>query len=178
MGDLGVLQYARSNALRNGRTDEKIPVYAPSEPLAMAEMIKSVNSATHPIEGPIEMAGARVSFLPVEHTISCYSVKVEYKDKILVYITDTVYFDALADFARGADLLLCGAAICPGSTHTTGLGHMDARQAGSIAKKAKAKEMLLTHLPQDGDFDLMRAEAEESFGKAVYMPNLQGTYIL
>lgn len=146
----------------------------------MWQSIHSVNSETYDIssEGHLRIAGADISFMPVEHTIPCHAVRIHYEGKILAYITDTVYFEGLADFAKDADLLICGAAICPGSTHTTGRGHMDARQAGTLARKSRAKNLVLTHLPHDGDFNLMKAEAEESFGNEVCLPNLRSTYSL
>lgn len=180
MGDLGVLGYATANALRNNRTDGKMKVYAPGEPKDMWQSIHSVNFDVYNMAdtGNLRIAGADISFMPVRHTIPCYAVRIEHSGKVLAFVTDTVYFDELADFAEEADLLICGAAICPGSTHTTGLGHMDARGAGTLARKAKVKELVLTHLPHDGDFNLMKAEAEESFGRAVRLPILQSTYIL
>ena len=111
-------------------------------------------------------------------SIPCYAVKINYNGKIVAYVTDSTYNESLIDFVRDGDLLICGATICKGSSHSTGEGHMDARQAGTIARKAKVKDMVLTHLPHDGDFELMKNEASEAFGREVYLPNIKGTFLL
>ena len=45
--------------------------------------------------------------------------------------------------------------------------YMDASEAGLIARKANVKQLVLSHLPHDGDFNLMKAQAECSFQNPV-----------
>lgn len=171
MGDIGVLQYAMNGALRTGRAKEKIKIYSPKEPVNMWEQIQSAQSENIPIDQKISitMAGANIEFFPVNHTIPCYAVKFTYKNKTFVYSADTSYMESLADFAKDADLFLCEATVCEGSTHTVGTGHMDAKEAALIAKKANVGKLVLTHLPSDGDFELMKRQATEAFGKEAYL---------
>ncbi|RDW19690.1 MBL fold metallo-hydrolase [Oceanobacillus chungangensis] len=171
MADIGILQYAMNGALRTGRAAEKIKIYSPAEPINMWEQIQSAQSVNIPIEQEksLEIAGVQIEFHHVNHTIPCYAVKFTYGDKVFVYSADTEYIESLVDFAKDADIFICEATICEGSTHTVGAGHMDAKEAALIAKKANVGKLVLTHLPSDGDFDLMKREAREVFGKEVYL---------
>lgn len=171
MGDVGVLQYAMNGALRTGRATDKIKMYSPAEPAKMWEQIQSAQSDNISIEegDSLEIAGVKIEFHAVKHTIPCYAVKFTYKDKVIVYSADSEYIESLADFATGADIFICEATICEGSTHTAGPGHMDAKEAALLAKKANIGKLILTHLPSDGDFELMKRQAEEVFGGKVQL---------
>lgn len=173
MTDIGVIQYAMNGALRTRRAKEKINIYAPNEPVDMWEQIHSEQSITIPIneEKIIHLAGVQIEFHAVKHTIPCYAVKMTYNQKTFVYSADTVYIESLAEFAKNADLFFCEATICEGSTHTAGDGHMDPKEAALIAKQANVKKLVLTHLPSDGDFALMKRQATEIFGRDVIMAN-------
>jgi|HigsolmetaAR203D_1030402.scaffolds.fasta_scaffold01818_7 ribonuclease BN (tRNA processing enzyme) len=180
MADIGILQYAAVGAQRVGRMKNKLQIFAPDQPEEMRERLYGPHSEVHSIreDQPIRLAGADIEFFPVKHTIPCYSVKVRYRGKTLVYSADTAYFEGLVEFAKDADMLICEATICRGSCHTTGDGHMDAKQAGTVAQKANAKQLVLTHLPHDGHFEAMKQEAAEAFGKAVHIPNVTDTFIV
>lgn len=45
--------------------------------------------------------------------------------------------------------------------------HLSSIEAGQIAKDAKVKKLILTHLPQFGDLDILLTEAKEAAGDAV-----------
>lgn len=171
IADIGVLQYAMNGALRIGRATKKVKIYSPVEPKTTWEQIQSEQSINLPIEQgkSIEIAGVQIDFFEVEHTIPCYAVKFTYKDTVIVYSADTVYMESLADFAKEANIFICEATICEGSTHTAGAGHMDAKEAALIAKKANVGKLILTHLPSDGDFELMKCQAREVFEGEVYL---------
>ena len=68
------------------------------------------------------------------------------KGKIIAYITDTLLCDNCHKIADNADLLICEA------TYSSKLvdkseeyGHMTAKQAGQLANKANAKQLVLIH---------------------------------
>jgi ribonuclease Z len=69
--------------------------------------------------------------------------------KKLVYIIDSAYTDELVKFSKDADLLVCE------STFTSDLkaeakefGHMTSTDAAMLAKKAKVKQLVITHFSQ------------------------------
>ncbi|WP_420851756.1 MBL fold metallo-hydrolase [Oceanobacillus jeddahense] len=171
--DIGIFQYALVGALRRGEIQNKLKVYSPTEPKELWKAIQSEETYFQEINEneKIQIANMTIEFLPVNHTISCYAVKVTYKHKIFVYSADTTYTDTLIEFAKNADLFICEATICKGSYHSTGAGHMSAGEAGLLAEKANVKKLILTHLPSDGDFALMKKEAKENFSKEVYVAN-------
>ncbi|TBL81672.1 MBL fold metallo-hydrolase [Paenibacillus thalictri] len=180
MADIGILQYAAVGALRTGRMKERLQIYAPDQPEDMLKKLHGVHSDIHVIEASrkVTIAGAEIEFIPVLHTIPCYAVKISYKGKVFAYSADTSYCESLIDFAKEADMFLCEATICEGSHHTTGEGHMNAGQAGTIAKKANVKKLVLTHLPHDGNFEFMKQTASEAFGRPVYIPNITSNFTL
>lgn len=126
----------------------------------------------------IRLAGAEIEFVPVQHTIMCYAIRITYEDKVLVYSGDTSYCDSLIELAKDADIFLCEATICEGSVHTSGQGHMDAQQAGMIAGKANVKQLVLVHLPGDGNLEFMRREASRFFRGSVDIPEPQQMYTI
>ncbi len=178
MADIGILQYAATGAIRNGRMQGKLALFAPSEPVNMLAALYGDHSEITIIDParPVRLAGAWVEFVPVDHTIPCYAVKITYRGKVLVYSGDTSYCDSLVELARNADIFLCEATICEGSKHTTGAGHMDASEAGMIAGKAGVKKLVLVHLPGDGDFEHMRQSASAAFGGPVELPDTSRMY--
>lgn len=180
MADIGILQYAAVGARRTGRMTNKLQIYAPDSPVSAMQDLTGNHSDVYAINplNKVSLAGAEIEFIPVQHTISCYAVKIKYGGKTFVYSGDTSYCESLIDFAQNADIFLCEATICEGSRHTTGEGHMDAVQAGTIAKKANVKKLVLTHLPHDGDFEFMKKTASEVFGRPAYIPNVVSTFML
>ncbi|OMF69969.1 MBL fold metallo-hydrolase [Paenibacillus glucanolyticus] len=172
IADLGVLQYAAAGAIRNGRMSHKLKLYAPDNPVELLSGLRGEHTEVITIDPStkIRLAGAEIEFVQVQHTITCYAVKITYKGKVLVYSGDTSYCDSLIELARDADIFLCEATICEGSVHTTGQGHMDALQAGMIAGQANVKQLVLVHLPGDGNLELMRHEASRSYGGLVDIP--------
>lgn len=169
MGDLGSLQYAVNHALRVGLRQEKLKVYAPQTPEKMWENIQYPFTETLPLQDGmvLELAGAKVTVARANHTIECYSFRVEKGGKTVVYYTDTTYQQDKADFLKGADLLICGAPVTEGSRHTTGAGHMSDLEAGQSAVDGGVKQLCLFHLPSDSDPAAMRQRAASVFGGPV-----------
>ena len=180
IADIGILQYAVAGAIRNGRMSKKLSLYAPAEPANMLDTLYGDHSTITIIDPSLTVwiAGARIEFVPVLHTIPCFAIRITYNGKVLVYSGDTSYCESLVDLAKDADIFLCEATICEGSRHTTGTGHMNASQAGSIASKANVKRLVLVHLPGDGDFELMHKSASDVFGGTVDLPDTSQMYTL
>lgn len=179
--DIGVLQYAAVGAIRTKKMKGKLKIYSPIEPIELWEQIQNPDTSKFITINSNEVfyiSGMKVEFLPVSHTIPAYAVKFTYNNKVFVYSSDTAYDEKLIDFAKDADLFLCEATICPGSVHTVGTGHMDAKEAGIIASKANVKKLILTHLPHDGDFFLMKKQAKETFQREIYLATEKQEYIL
>jgi len=79
--------------------------------------------------------------------------------KAIVYSSDTVKFDAVAELARGAEILFHEATTLVKPT----MGHSSAVQAGEQAQRAGVKKLVLVHLPPKGNVRKLRAAGQRKF---------------
>ena len=82
------------------------------------------------------------TFYSVRHPIECYAVKVTDGKGTLFYSGDTTYFDELASYAAGADMLLLDCAQDPDGAATP---HMTTKQ-GELLKNAVGARTVATHV--------------------------------
>lgn len=109
----------------------------------------------------VAQGGLTVSALRVEHppVTDCFALRFEHGAKSVVFSGDTAFYPPLADFARGADILVHEAMLEEGIERLvarTGNGarlrehllasHSFAEEAGSIASDAGVKRLVLNHL--------------------------------
>ena len=96
---------------------------------------------------------------PVHHLVPTIGLRVEFpaSGKVLAYSCDTEPCDEVARLAAGADVLIHEAT-------GVAVGHSSPAQAGRVAQKAGAKQLLLIHFPT-GDFDpqSLVSEAGQTF---------------
>jgi ribonuclease BN (tRNA processing enzyme) len=81
----------------------------------------------------------------VEHGVPVYALRAEHDGAIFTYSADTGPCDGVIAAAKDADLFVCeaGWAARPEGTPPW---HMTPREAGTVARQAGAKRLLLTHL--------------------------------
>jgi ribonuclease BN (tRNA processing enzyme) len=129
-------------------------------------------------EGPVfEEDGLAVSALRVDHppVTECYALRFAHAGRNIVFSADTAYFPPLAEFARGAGILVHEAMLEAGVdrlVERTGNGerlkahlmasHTLAADAGRIATEAGVGHLVLNHLipaddPQFGEQDWREA---------------------
>ena len=134
----------------------RMPLYCPLEvwerlPLLLGDAAEAQEGFKktfdfHPIAAgeTVELAGVRTSFLRTDHPNYCLAMRLETAEGVLAYSADTGPGADLAGFARGSDLLLCEA------TYQEGLAgapvHLTARQAAETARRAGARDLVLTHV--------------------------------
>jgi ribonuclease BN (tRNA processing enzyme) len=109
----------------------------------------------------MEDGGLRVTALRVDHppVTECYALRFEHGGRSIVFSADTAHFPPLADFARGADILVHEAMLSEGVDRLvarTGNGarlkehllasHTSAANAGNIAREARVGHLVLHHL--------------------------------
>lgn len=108
---------------------------------------------------------------PVEHNVACFALRAEAGGKRFVFSGDTRAGALLEEAAQDADLFLCEATyqdLPPGREPEKSRDHhMTAREAGLVAKKARAKRLVLTHLKYDLERETSRKQAEEGYGVPV-----------
>ncbi len=127
--------------------------------------------------GPLNYPGAiRVSAFETVHSIYTLAYRFEHPEGCVVVSGDTAYSEPLAEFARGADVLVLECSLVEGARRTLYRGpegervwrhlesqHLTARQAGLLARRAGVPRLVLNHLPRGVDPHEVAAEA-----RAVY----------
>jgi len=124
---------------------------------------------THEIDraGPVcQNSEVRVSALRVRHPPieNSYAYRFDTKDRSIVFSGDTAYFPELADFAKGADVLVHEAMYLPGldalvkrvpnaSTLREHLlaSHTPTEEVGRIARASGVSTLVLSHLVPGDD---------------------------
>lgn len=135
----------------------------------------------------VEMEGLSVSALRVDHppVTDCFALRFEGSDKSVVFSSDTCYFPPLAEFAKGATVLIHEAMLTAGVdklvARTPGAdrlrehlmaSHTPADDAGRIASFAMVGMMVLNHLvpaddPDFGEADWVKEVSKTWNGKVV-----------
>jgi ribonuclease BN (tRNA processing enzyme) len=92
------------------------------------------------------------------HTDESLALHLRHADKTLVYTADTGFMMALGDFSRGVDLLLIE---CSFYKNKSTEKHLELGEAMHLARYAKPKRVVLTHLYPEWDTVDLVAEAEK-----------------
>jgi ribonuclease BN (tRNA processing enzyme) len=116
---------------------------------------------------PVQLDALTISIRRVQHYIPSHALRIEAGGSTLVYSADSAPCAALVEHARGADTLLCEAAMLhlgQDEPDPAKRGHLTAGEAGRVAHDAGVGRLLITHAPLDPD-DPGRAarEAKEQF---------------
>ncbi len=106
-----------------------------------------------------------LSARPVPHTVESMAYSVSQGTTRLVYTGDTGVDESLADWAAGCDLLL---AECSLPDELAIREHLTPRQVGSLAARAQAHRLVLTHFyPPVEHVDVLGAVAASYAGPVV-----------
>src|SRR5579862_5888191 len=111
----------------------------------------------------IKTAGLTVRPFPMNHPQGACGYRIESDHAVIVYATDYEHGvpeldKQLRQFAEGADILICDAQYTPQEYEThKGWGHSTWINAVSVARDAKAKQLILFHHdPSHNDQTMMR----------------------
>lgn len=139
----------------------------PEEPQPLREiMALREEISLEPLSGTHEIGGLRLAAQRVLHSVPAYAIKLtNAQGKVLVYTGDAVGGEGMADFCRGADLLICDATFTRAQWHE-GLPHFSAAQAGELARDAEVKRLMLTHFEPGADVKTLVSEAREAYPEA------------
>lgn len=87
------------------------------------------------------------------------------KGKKVTVVLDTAYCSNAIKAAKDSDVLVCEATWMNDlETKNSGLKHLTTKQAGMIAKKAKVKQLIITHFSQRyNDEKVLEKEAKKTF---------------
>lgn len=110
----------------------------------------------------VEVGDLRLTFSRTDHPPVTLGVRIEGEDGALGYSADSGPGWSLEALGPGLDLALCEATYTSDFEGTA--GHMTGREAGSTAKAASVRRLVLTHRWPTIPAEAIRAEATETFG--------------
>ncbi|KAF1301304.1 MULTISPECIES: MBL fold metallo-hydrolase [Enterococcus] len=110
----------------------------------------------------LELGPFSVTFMKTIHPVTCYAMRfVETSTgKVFVFTGDSGYLETFQEFAKDADLFLADTYLFAGNEKHK--AHFTSKESGEIAKQARVKKLVLTHLPQQGELKQLKAQAEEA----------------
>ena len=159
------------NALRYLRPRTGVAVYSPAEvrklavevngPLAPAFQWNDVHAGSQ-----VTVGGLSLSFSRTDHGPETLAVRVDdATGRSLGYSADTGAGWSLSELGPRLDLALCEASLAPENEGE--VQHLTAAQAGTSARAAGARHLVITHLQPGVDHDRSRRDASEAFGLPV-----------
>ena len=162
-GDLGVLSYGLSfSACR-------LPLYAPCEE-GMYGGVFEYHRLT--AETQIGEEDFQITFFPTVHPVECYGLKVQAGTSVLVYTSDTVLTDRLAEDCLGANTLIADGNFVTKKNPEAKGPHMTVSQCGALAEAIGAEQLLVTHLSPQIPLEMYEEETAE-WGATVARPDMQ-----
>lgn len=174
-GDLGLLQYASYVYHNLGMLNDEIGIYLPNtEYLDNKAAIVNTPEAFANYNTIDEQTNYTISNLNISfhdnksHTIPSYVIKLENDWFKIVYTSDigNTNIDRLVGFCESADLLICESSFVR-SHNINNSTHLHAYEAAEIAKKANAKQLMLTHFwPETPKSEYLK-EARELFENTI-----------
>lgn len=108
-----------------------------------------------------------ITFMKMIHPVPCYAMRIveEATGKVFVFTGDSGYLESFIPFAREADLFLADTYLFEGNERHR--AHFTSKESGELAQAAQVKKLVLTHLPQFGDLEQLRNEAQKAAGPDV-----------
>jgi ribonuclease BN (tRNA processing enzyme) len=169
IADLGALrQYRQLYPLGQDGWDGMIlPIYGHDEneyEFSKLNLTNVSEAHAYDVENGTKIGPFDITFLKTVHPITNYAMRiVERKTgQTLVYTGDTGWFCDLIDFAKDADIVLADVYFFKDKSNMP--NHLSSVEAGNLAWNTDCKKLILTHLPQFGDLEILRQEAQEAAG--------------
>ncbi|MBB5153241.1 MBL fold metallo-hydrolase [Saccharopolyspora phatthalungensis] len=169
-------------------TERRLPVIAPENAPERLAALYAPNAAELaetdlsdvfefiPISAePVRIGPFEVQAVPVAHLCAAWGFRVAAEDKVLAYTGDTGPCPQLTELAADADVLLSEASWADFPDAPDGV-HLSGRQAAEVAKAARARRLLLTHLVPWADRDAIIAEAIATFDGPTELVGPDRTY--
>lgn len=164
--DVGVLQYEWQLGSTQ-RSQAELPIYGhTADPLNFGALTWPHATIGRPYDPaqPIQIGPFTITFLATHHPVPAYAPRITETatGTTLAFTADTAAFSGLTTWATCADVLLADTNFF--ADHQGTAWHLTSTQAGKLAQQAGVSRLLLTHLPQVGDLQQLRAEAQSAAG--------------
>ena len=164
IADLGALrQYRQLQTVK----PQILPIYGHQEneyEFSKLSLENVSEGIAYDVENGTSVGPFDIQFLKTVHPVICYAMRIVERatGQVLIYTGDTGYFAELVDFSKYADILLADVYFFKDKAKMP--NHLSSVEAGEIAAQANVKKLVLTHLPQVGDLQVLREEAQEAAG--------------
>ena len=164
IADLGALrQYRQLQTVK----PQILPIYGHQEneyEFSKLSLENVSEGIAYDVENGTSVGPFDIQFLKTVHPVICYAMRIVERatGQVLIYTGDTGYFAELVDFSKDADILLADVYFFKDKAKMP--NHLSSVEAGEIAAQANVKKLVLTHLPQVGDLQVLREEAQEAAG--------------
>ncbi|XKH49720.1 MBL fold metallo-hydrolase [Chryseomicrobium palamuruense] len=169
IADVGVLQHAAMIHKQLGNLHHPIPIYAHAQDSLEFSKL-SYKGVTTGMEleayASYSIGPFKVSTCPTVHPVYCLAFRIEVAGKAVVFTADTEWTDALVTFSQGANVLVSESNVYPQYAGKI-QGHLTGQQAGLLAAQSGVERLVLTHLPQYGDREILVTEAKKEFSGPV-----------
>lgn len=173
IADAHCLRFMQMDALMAKRTPAKLQVYAPTEPAVTHSWLEDGEDwqelRTYDPTGPLVIGALEITFTRTNHPIPCYAMRIKpvgAEGPVLFYTADTGESAAVAEAARGADLLLVEASLTEEYLPKRIFGHLTGAEAAAMGREAGAKRVLLTHLYPGVELAQLLGEARQVLASA------------
>ena len=107
----------------------------------------------------------------LKHTDPCLGYRFSLEDKIITYCTDTGICNNLYELAKDADLFISECSYQSGQIDLS-WPHLNPEQAANIAKKSKAKKLILTHFDANIYKNLRSRKNSERKAKKIFKSSM------
>lgn len=94
---------------------------------------------------PKRLHGYTLEYFQTNHTKKNYCYKLTKEGKSICYTGDTGYFDELAGFCKGVDLLICEVTFNDSIRRPDIKHHMTPSKVAKLAAESNPKQLMLTH---------------------------------
>ena len=164
IADLGALrQYRQLQTVK----PQILPIYGHQEneyEFSKLSLENVSEGIAYDVENGTSVGPFDIQFLKTVHPVICYAMRIVERatGQVLIYTGDTGCFAELVDFSKDADILLADVYFFKDKVKMP--NHLSSVEAGEIAAQANVKKLVLTHLPQVGDLQVLREEAQEAAG--------------
>ena len=165
VADIGPLQYASYVSSFIKGFQKNIPIYAHTLERAEFEKLtykKATTGVEYDPNQSLTIGPFTITFLRTIHPAPCFAMRITDQQSTIVYTADSSFQETFIPFTKGADLLIAESSFY-GNQDGTNAGHMNSKEAATIAKGAGVKQLLLTHLPHFGEHDQLVKEAKELY---------------
>jgi ribonuclease BN (tRNA processing enzyme) len=163
VADLGCLQYACLIDMDLGKRSEVLPIYIADESnlnkfkAMMGTDIRRISN-----KESLNIDDLSFTFLKTFHEAYCLAMKIQIHDRTMIYTADTFFDGSLIDFCMNADILIAETSFYK-DTDAKKYGHMNSTDVGTLADKANAQKVILTHLPHFGELERLVSEVGEIY---------------